>query len=64
MAGDQLTSHFPCALTRCSVEAMLTVPSPASASRSVNGSVAVDPDCVSVPAVNRALWTDRLVNAA
>ncbi len=30
----------------------------------MNGSLAVDPDCDSVPAVKLAWWTDRSANAA
>ena len=43
---------------------MLMVPRPVSVRCSVNGSLAVDPECDSVPAVKLAWWTDRLANAA
>ena len=43
---------------------MLIVPRPVSVSCSVNGSLAVYPDCDSVPPVKLASWTDRLANAA
>ena len=63
VAGDQWTSHFPWTWTRCSVGWMLMVPTPVSASVSVNGSLAVDP-LRGVPAVKLASWTAMSANAA
>jgi hypothetical protein len=46
------------------VDPIVIVPTPVSASRSVNGSVAFEPLVVAVPGVKVAWCTPRLVNAA
>ena len=64
VAGDQVTSQWPWFCTRFSVDLIVIVPTPVSASRSVNGSVAFDPLVTVVPGVKVAWCTPRLVNAA
>src|SRR5580692_5428760 len=64
VAGDQVTSQWPWLSTRFRVDLIVIVPTPVSASRWVNGSVAVDPLVTVVPGAKVAWCTPRLVNAA
>ena len=64
MAGDQLTSQWPWASARCRVDLIVMVPTPDTASRSVNGSAAVKPSVAAWPGVKLAWCTPRSVNAA
>ena len=64
VAGVHATRQCPERCTRCRVGLIVTVPRPASSSRSVTGSCAVDPVVFIVPGVKVALVTSRPVNAA
>ena len=64
VAGDHFTSHLPCTSTRCRAEERVTVPRPASVSRSVTGALAAELFVSIGPAAKLARRTVRLLNAA
>ena len=64
VAGDHFTSHLPCTSTSRREDLMVTVPRPASVSRSVTGALAAELFVCIRPAAKLAWRTVRLRNAA
>ena len=64
VAGDHFTSHLLCTSTRCRAEERVTVPRPASVSRSVTGALAAELFVCIGQATKLAWRTFRLLNAA